>query len=174
VNELLKSSLTQWLYWVYQFLKYKKRVRVDYLARIQNTEFSHQCWLQDNSRIQNSSMGYGSYLGIETHVNYTDIGRYCSIGPGCKIGLNDHPLGGISHPDFYEKTEPKKVIIGDYVYIGAGIIILEGVKIGDHAVIGAGSVVRSNVRAYWVMAGNPFQKIRKRTIQCEEETLTGC
>lgn len=170
--ELLKSPLTKWLYWVYQFFKYRKKVRMDYMARIQNSKFSHQCWLQDHSWVRNSSMGQGSYLASETHVHNTDIGRYCSIGPGCKIGVNNHPLGGIPHPDFYEKTEPKRITIGNYVYIGAGVIILEGVKIGDHAVMGAGSVVRSKVRSYWIMAGNPLQKIRKRAVKCEEEALT--
>ena len=43
------------------------------------------------------------------------------------------------------KTETAPVIIGDYVWIGGGSVILPGVHIGDNVVIGAGSVVTHDI-----------------------------
>lgn len=60
-----------------------------------------------------------------------------------------------------------KIIIGNNVWIGAGAIVLPGVKIGDNAVIGAGSVVTKNVPQNIIVAGNPAKKIRDRIINEE-------
>ena len=52
-----------------------------------------------------------------------------------------------------------KVVIGDYVYIGAEALIMPGVTIGDHALIAAGSVVTKSVPSGIVAAGNPARPI---------------
>lgn len=52
-----------------------------------------------------------------------------------------------------------KVIIGDYVYIGANALILPGVTIGDHVLIAAGSVVTKSIPSGVVVAGNPSKII---------------
>jgi len=50
---------------------------------------------------------------------------------------------------------PKPVIIGRGVFIGARAIILKGVTIGDRAIVGAGAVVSKDVPARHVAVGNP-------------------
>ena len=57
-----------------------------------------------------------------------------------------------SHPDF---DVFGKVVIGDYVYIGASALIMPGVTIGDGALVAAGSVVTKSVPSGIVVAGNP-------------------
>lgn len=52
-----------------------------------------------------------------------------------------------------------KVTIGDYVYIGAGSLIMPGVTIGDHVLVAAGSVVTKSIPAGIVVAGNPAKYI---------------
>lgn len=56
----------------------------------------------------------------------------------------------------------KKVIIGQYVWIGANCIILPGVTIGNGAVIGAGSVVTKDVPDCAVVGGNPAKVLKFR------------
>lgn len=62
----------------------------------------------------------------------------------------------------YSELIYKKIIIEDDVWIGAGAIILPGVKIGEGAVVGAGAVVTKDVEARSIVAGNPARVIKLR------------
>lgn len=52
-------------------------------------------------------------------------------------------------------TKIAKTTIGDYVFIGAGSIVLPGVTIGSNVIVGAGSVVKDNIPDNSVVMGNP-------------------
>lgn len=54
------------------------------------------------------------------------------------------------------------VIIDDYVWIGANVIILPGVRIGKGVIIGAGSVVPKNIPDYAIAVGNPAKVVGYR------------
>ena len=123
------------------------------------------------------SVGDYSYIAYNAHINNTDIGKFCSIGPNCCCGLGVHPTHGIStSPMFYstakqngvtmcsknDHPETKHIIIGNDVFIGANVTILDGVTIGDGAVIGAGAVVSKDIPPYAVAVGSPIQVIRFR------------
>lgn len=54
------------------------------------------------------------------------------------------------------------VTIGNDVWIGAGAIILPGVKIANHAIVAAGSIVTSSVNEWDIVAGNPAKKVSNR------------
>jgi len=56
----------------------------------------------------------------------------------------------------------KAVDIGADVWVGAGAIILQGVKIGDGAVIGAGSLVIKDVPENAIVVGSPAKIIKYR------------
>jgi maltose O-acetyltransferase len=60
---------------------------------------------------------------------------------------------------FLGYTKVANVYIGNKVFIGAGSVILPGVKIGDEVVIGAGSVVAKDVPSKSVVAGVPAKVI---------------
>lgn len=47
------------------------------------------------------------------------------------------------------------ISIGDNVWLGAGVVVLPGVKIGNNSVIAANSVVLSDVPENVLYAGNP-------------------
>jgi acetyltransferase-like isoleucine patch superfamily enzyme len=53
-------------------------------------------------------------------------------------------------------------VIEDDVWIGAGAIILDGVRVGTGSVIGAGSVVTEDLPPFSVVAGSPAKVIRDR------------
>lgn len=113
---------------------------------------------------------------------YTDCGINISVGKNvfinacCKfqdqggIKIGDNVLIGHSviiatlNHDFNPETRanmtPKRVKIGNNVWIGSGAIILPGVVINDGAIIAAGSVVTKEVPRYSIVAGNPAKVIK--------------
>jgi acetyltransferase-like isoleucine patch superfamily enzyme len=52
--------------------------------------------------------------------------------------------------------------LGDDLFIGAGVKILDGVAIGRGAIVGTGSVVTKDVPAYAIVAGTPARVMRYR------------
>lgn len=59
-------------------------------------------------------------------------------------------------------TEILPIEIGNDVWIGANVIILDGVKIGNGAILGAGSVVIRDVPDYAIVGGVPAKVIKYR------------
>ena len=97
------------------------------------------------------------------------LGKKVAVGPNVQFITDTHP---IRPEDRFQPPEegdmlPFRVVnmaheitVGDYVWIGAGAIILPGVTIGDGAMVAAGSVVTKDVPARMVVAGNPARILR--------------
>ena len=54
-----------------------------------------------------------------------------------------------------------RVIIGDYVTIGANATIFPGLEISEGAFIGAGALVKNNVKKNEIVVGNPSKFLKK-------------
>ncbi len=86
-------------------------------------------------------IGYGLYIahGGPVVVNPTArIGNNCNLSPFDTIGSN----------------HGKAASIGDNVYIGPNVCIVEDVKIGNNVTIGAGSVVTKDIPDNATAVGN--------------------
>jgi carbonic anhydrase/acetyltransferase-like protein (isoleucine patch superfamily) len=110
------------------------------------------------------SIGHGTYLNrytmLDAHEQIT-IGRNCMIGPYCYITDANHGRApGV--PVKEQKMEPRAVVIEDDVWLGAGVVVLPGVRLGRGCVIGAGAVVTHDVPAEAVFAGVPATRIGSR------------
>jgi acetyltransferase-like isoleucine patch superfamily enzyme len=55
-------------------------------------------------------------------------------------------------------SEP--ILLEDFVWVGAGAIVLPGVVVGNRAIIAAGSVVTRDVEAGSIVGGVPAKKIK--------------
>jgi maltose O-acetyltransferase len=88
------------------------------------------------------------------------IGDFAQFGPGVQILTPLHPMeAALRRVQEYGKP----VEIGADVWVGAGALILPGVRIGARSVIGAGSVVTRDVPGDVFAAGNPCRVIRAIT-----------
>lgn len=85
------------------------------------------------------------------------IGDDVLIGHNCVIATLNH----VMDPDHRADMTPAPVIIGDKVWIGANVTILQGVSIGDGAVIAAGAVVNKDVPPRTVVGGIPAKIIKR-------------
>jgi acetyltransferase-like isoleucine patch superfamily enzyme len=83
------------------------------------------------------------------------IGKWSGIAGLSYVIAANHDFSDLSRPFVQQQETKKGITIGEFVWGGSGVIILDGVTIGDHAVIGAGSVVRRDVEPYSVILGNP-------------------
>ena len=90
------------------------------------------------------------------------FGNYVHSGEGLVIFTRNHNYnGGEAIP--YDKTYTvKDVTIGDFVWIGAYVILLPGTKIGEGAIIQAGSVVHGEIPPMAIAGGNPAKVFAER------------
>lgn len=89
------------------------------------------------------------------------VGHNTRIASGTSIYAFNHGM----HPERLVREQPvtsRGVVIGQDVWIGANVSIVDGVHIGDHAVVGAGSVVTKNVPPWSIVAGVPARVIGDR------------
>jgi len=105
-------------------------------------------------------------IGVNTIINNScrfdnrfpiRIGNNVSITYGTSILTKGHD---IDDPLFRTKGAP--VVVEDYVWISAFVIILPGVTLGKGCVVLPGSVVTKDVDAFQVVGGNPATFIRER------------
>ena len=90
---------------------------------------------------------------------YIYVGDHTMFAPHVTVASASHPILPEPRLQQYEYNLP--VHIGRNCWIGAGAIILPGVRIGDNSVIGAGSVVTRDIPANVVAVGNPCRVLRE-------------
>jgi acetyltransferase-like isoleucine patch superfamily enzyme len=106
-------------------------------------------------------------FGNRVLLTGTRFGCQRSIEVGDNSGLSDarlmdtdfHALEVYDRPRYNTPGVAKPIVLGRNVWIGAGAMILKGVRIGDNAVVAAGSVVVQNVLPNTVVLGNPARLI---------------
>ncbi|MEQ7124361.1 acyltransferase [Actinopolymorpha sp. B11F2] len=130
---------------------------------------------------QRLRLGDGSYLGAHTYVLVDDLemGTQSTLNPyavvrgkvrmGDQVRVGAHTsLLGFNHgtapdrPVCKQPTTTKGIVIGNDVWIGSHVVVVDGVTVGDHAVIGAGAVVTKDVPDWAMVGGNPARMIRDR------------
>jgi acetyltransferase-like isoleucine patch superfamily enzyme len=107
--------------------------------------------------------GDNAFIGPWTTITAKSgisIGANCLIAERVSIRDQNHEIHGpaglpIAHAGF--RTAP--IVIGTDVWIGAGAVVLAGVRIGDGAVIAANAVVNQDVGEYEIVGGVPARSL---------------
>jgi acetyltransferase-like isoleucine patch superfamily enzyme len=126
------------------------------------------CWIQPNVRfVECRHLSIGRIVAINsgTYINAIGgirMGDYVLIGSNVTISSGLHPIAGKTPPVFARPVTKKEIVIEDDVWIGAGAVIMPGIKIAQGTVVGANSVVTKSTEAYSVVVGAPARKIRSR------------
>ncbi|HWR84398.1 MAG TPA: DapH/DapD/GlmU-related protein [Rhodoglobus sp.] len=122
-----------------------------------------------------SYVAAGAYLtgtvkvGADCSLNpYTVVRGQVTMGDGVRIGAHTSILGfnhTMSDPDvpvFKQPLQAKGIVIGDDVWIGSHVVILDGVTVGSRTVLAAGAVVVKDVPDGAIVGGNPARVLRYR------------
>lgn len=111
-------------------------------------------------------IGNNSGIGVNCMVQGPiEIGNDVMMGPEVLIFTTNHGFRDKSKCMIQQGHEaPKKVVIGDDVWIGQRVIILPGTTIPNGVVCGAGAVISSKcvIEPYSIVAGNPAKIIGYR------------
>lgn len=96
--------------------------------------------------------------------NGVRIGDGVAIAANCTLAPTNHAVADRDTPIRLQGFQPSKggIVIEDDVWLGAGVVVLDGAVIHKGAVIGAGAVVRGEIPAYAIMAGTPLRQIGAR------------
>lgn len=104
---------------------------------------------------------HGGYIGPDTVIKNIPslphglhgifISRYAKIGKNCLIYQNV-TIGEVNR---------EAPVIGDNCLIGAGAVIIGGIRIGNNVCIGAGTVVNKDVPDNFTVVSQPMRFIRE-------------
>lgn len=108
---------------------------------------------------KNVGISANAYISVRGSVF---IGDNTIIGPGISIQAENHNFDGRNVPIRLQGTNRKGITIKDNCWIGANVIILDGVTIGSGSVVAAGAVVTKDVDPDSVVGGCPARLIKKR------------
>lgn len=112
---------------------------------------------------QNTHINQSCFLDARGHIK---IGNNVSISHYVKLCTGSHLVNSQSFEDIY-----LPIIIEDYVWIGIGATILQGVTIGKGSVIAAGAVVVKNIPPYSIFGGVPAKLIGQRNSDLNYQCL---
>ena len=96
--------------------------------------------------------------------NGVRIGDAVAIAANCTLAPTNHAIADRDRPIREQGFQPSKggIVIEDDVWLGAGVVLLDGAILRHGCVIAAGSVVRGEVEAFAIYAGAPARRIGER------------
>ncbi len=153
--------------------KIGKCVTVGDDSTIMRCSIGNNVAINRRSYINDSYIGDFSYSGSNTTINFSKIGRFCSLARNVDIGGFDHDYHKVTTMPMFRFNQlssgenpvvgSKELCeIGNDVWIAAGTQILHKVKVGDGAVVGGGAVVTKDVPPYAIVVGVPARVIKYR------------
>ena len=191
LKEYFRNPISLWIKYIWQKIHFErihksKHLKIGYMSFIDNVLLGKYNTLYEHVVLKNVTLDDFTYIAKNSEIMNTKIGKFCSIGERCKIGLGIHPIDAVStHPVFYStrsqsqmtfveenvQDEYKEITIGHDVWIGYNVTILDGIQVNNGAVIAAGSVVNKDVPAYAIVGGIPAKIIRYRFLKSEGDSL---
>lgn len=192
MKQFIRNPLTVWFAKLIKskILEYKNKdkfLKIGYMSNATNCKFGMRNTIYNDVSLDNVNIGDFTYIAGNTKISRTNIGKFCSIGPDCKIGLGKHPSKDFvsTHPIFFSTLKQAQITfadkdyfeefenieIGNDVWIGAKVTVVDGVKIGHGVIIATGSVVTKDIPPYAIVGGVPAKIIKYRFENDEIEKL---
>lgn len=133
---------------------------IEHKVKLSKVTFGGHNHIGENSTVYMTEIGYGSGISKDSFFQQCKIGKYVCMGPDVKMIIGEHPTNTFAsmHPAFYAKRgqmgftyvdtdkfvehkfadDNHLVVIGNDVWIGSYVRIMEGVTVGNGAVVAGG------------------------------------
>jgi acetyltransferase-like isoleucine patch superfamily enzyme len=146
-------------------------------------EFGENCFVSELASIDNDRLRLGDrcYVAAGSYLTGSlQAGRDCSINPyaivrgdvrlgdAVRIGAHtsilgfNHTMSDLEVEMFRQPLSSRGIRIGNDVWVGSHVVILDGVSVGYHSVLAAGAIVTKDVSPGAIVGGNPAKLIRWR------------
>lgn len=113
-------------------------------------------------------IGTGTVINADSVIHCAGgvlIGSYVHVGHGLCVYSSNHNYASDKSIPYDDRDILNPVEIRDYVWIGAKVSIVPGVKIGEGAVVGMGAVVTCDVPDGAIVGGNPAKILGYRDME---------
>jgi putative colanic acid biosynthesis acetyltransferase WcaF len=133
--------------------------------RVFGADLARSCYLKNTTRVRHPwLLKVGRHSAIAEDVNLYNLGPI-TIGDHSVISQGAHLCAGT-----HDYTQPSLPLVRPPITIGSGVwvcaeaFIGPNVTVGDNAIVGARAVVMKDVPANMIVAGNPAEIVRERTM----------
>ncbi|SIT68447.1 DapH/DapD/GlmU-related protein [Microbacterium sp. RU33B] len=161
----------------------QRALQSELLASHPTWTWGEECFISDHASVDDDELvlgdrtyiAAGAYLtgtlraGADCSINpYTVLRGRIELGDGVRIGAHtsilgfNHTMSDPDRPVFRQPLTSKGIVIGEDVWIGSHVVILDGVDVGAHSVLAAGAVVTKDVPAGAVVGGSPARFLKWR------------
>lgn len=157
----IKHVLSLFAYYIINFVRGKKIAQIG-----KNTKVHPTVILRQAERIiigDNCLLNHNNVLQGGKKTGRIIIGNHVHCGANVMMFAFNHGLDSLEIPTINQDYYDGDIIIEDDVWIGAGSVILPGIKIGKGVVIASNSVVNKDVAPYTIVGGVPAKFIKERT-----------
>lgn len=139
---------------------------------MQNVTFDRKDSVPDRCNFSGKiKIGYATTLGYNNFLaGDITIGKYCQLGADVALHATTHPMNymttyvnkNLFNGELKTLKQENKIIIGNDVWMGHGVIVVVGnVTVGNGAILAAGIVVTKDVAPYAIVAGVPAKEKKR-------------
>lgn len=169
----MRKFIKKILFYFLNSVEEKEKLKVSGFSRgLHNVSFEGKNAVPDRCNFSGDiSIGYATTLGYNNLLSGDiSIGKYCQLGADVALHATNHPMTYMSNyinsnlfnGDLKQLKQQNKIVLGNDVWIGHGVIVVGNVTVGNGAVLAAGSVVTKDVEPYSIVGGVPAKQIKKR------------
>ncbi len=107
----------------------------------------------------------GANIGFNCEIfsaNKVTVGKNVLMAAYCYLVGGTHTFARTDIPILHQSREARGIAVGDNAWLGAHVVVFDGVELGKESIVGAGAVVSKNVPDWQIAAGVPAKVVKDR------------